>query len=207
MSAQKQLTSISAEEYLAGEEVSSIKHEWFRGEVFAMAGGGYNHTRICTNLSRFLENRLDGRPCDSHNSEQRIKVEATELYTYPDAVIFCPPSRFEGRDNSTLLTPKVLFEVLSQSTARYDRSTKWLNYQQIETLTDYVLVDQSTICVEHFHRTAAGWVHRVFIHRDEALRLESVGIELPLDEIYRKLELPEPLLRIEPSEDEGHGAP
>ena len=190
MSANRQTAFISEQEYRDGEEISPIKHEWFRGEVFAMAGGTFNHTKICSNLGRFLGNRLAGRRCSAHNGEQRVKVEATGLNTYPDAVIFCPPSRFEGTGDSTLLTPKVIFEVLSDSTQRYDRTAKFDAYKRIESLTDYVLIEQSEIRVEHFRRTPQGWLHVSLTQREAVLSLENVEIELPLSEIYEELEFP-----------------
>lgn len=189
MSAHPKVDWISEEEYREGEEMSPVKHEWFGGEVFAMAGGTFNHTRICSNLGRFLGNRLSGRRCDAHNGEQRVKVEATGLNTYPDAVIFCPPSRFEGTGDSTLLTPTVLFEVLSQSTETYDRTRKFDAYKLIGTLSDYVLIDQNEIRVEHFRRTTDGWLLRVWTSRSDVLDLASVEVELPLEEIYENLEL------------------
>ncbi|HEX8464975.1 MAG TPA: Uma2 family endonuclease [Abditibacterium sp.] len=188
MSAQKQLNYISEDQYREGEEISLEKHEWFAGEVYAMAGGTFNHTTICSNVGRFLGNRLAGRRCKARNGEQRVKVEATGLNTYPDAVIFCPPSRFEGTGDSTLLTPTVIFEVLSQSTQNYDRTRKFDAYKLIETLTDYVLVEQDALRVEHFRRTSQGWLHVTLTEREAVLQLENVEIELPLNEIYEELE-------------------
>lgn len=190
MSAQKQLAWISEEEYREGEEISPVKHEWFRGEVFAIAGGTFHHTTICSNLGRFVGNRLAGRRCKSRNGEQRVKVEATGLHTYPDSVIFCPPARFEGTGDNTLLTPKVIFEVLSQSTAQYDRTRKFDAYQLIESLTDYVLIEQGEVRVEHFRRTPDGWLLVAYTEIEASLRLENVEIELPLSEIYEEIEFP-----------------
>ncbi|PQV65134.1 Endonuclease, Uma2 family (restriction endonuclease fold) [Abditibacterium utsteinense] len=191
MSAQQQIDWISEAEYRDGEEISPIKHEWFAGEVFAMAGGTFNHTRICGNVHTSAKAALRGRRCSAHNGEQRVKVEATGLHTYPDSVIFCPPARFEGTGDSTLLTPKVIFEVLSQSTESYDRTRKFDAYKRIETLTDYVLVAQNEIRVEHFRRAEGGWLLRVYTACEEILNLENVEIELPLSEIYEELEFPE----------------
>ncbi len=206
MSAQPKTQWISEQEYYDGEEISPIKHEWFSGEVFplhgqvsAMAGGGFNHTKICGNVHSTAKAVLRGRRCSAHNSEQRVKVEATGLNTYPDAVIFCPPARFEGSNNHTLLTPKVIFEVLSESTERYDRGDKFRAYARIETLTDYVLIDQNRIAVEHFRRTPEGWLLNSFLNRADGLRFVDLEIELPLDEIYEELELPEGLIGMAPS--------
>lgn len=188
MSAQPKVDWISEDEYREGEEISPVKHEWFEGEVFAMAGGTFNHAAICTNISTAARNALRGRRCTALGGEMRVKVEATGLNTYPDAVIFCPPARFEGAGDSTLLTPNVIFEVLSQPTETYDRTRKFDAYKLIETLTDYVLVDQNEIRVEHFRRTPEGWLLRVFTSHGDVLGLQNVEIELPLEEIYEELE-------------------
>lgn len=201
MSAQLKTAFISEQEYYDGEEISPIKHEYFNGEVFplhgevaAMAGGGYNHTTICGNVHFAAKAALRGRQCKARNGEQRVKIEASGVITYPDTVIFCPPARFEGSNNHTLLTPKVIFEVLSESTESYDRSGKFRAYGQIETLTDYVLIDQNRVTVEHFRRTPEGWLLNSYIHRADVLRFPDLEIELPLDEIYEELELPEGLI-------------
>lgn len=191
MSAQQQTVWISEDEYREGEELSPIKHEWFRGEVFAMAGGTFNHTRICGNIHTSAKAALRGRSCSAHNGEQRVKIEANGLHTYPDSVIFCPPSRFEGRGDNTLLTPSVIFEVLSPSTESYDRGDKFQFYALIESLTDYVLIETERVAIEHFRRTPDGWLLRTYGRRDEVLRLENVEIELPLREIYEDLDVPD----------------
>ncbi|HEX9995737.1 MAG TPA: Uma2 family endonuclease [Abditibacterium sp.] len=203
MSALRQLSYISEEEYRDGEEISLAKHEWLDGEVFAMAGGTYNHSTLCGNIHVATQNALKGRPCKARNSEQRIKAESNGQETYPDAVIFCPLSRFVGKGNSTLLTPKVIFEVLSESTEKYDRTGKFTLYKTIETFEEYVLVEQDRVWVDHFRRDANGnWIHRSYISRSDILVLSSVEIEISLEDIYDELDVPEPLLHIEPAPSE-----
>ena len=189
---------ISEEEYRDAEETANCKHEWFQGEIYPMPGGTKNHTIIVGNIYFVARNALNLSIFEVHNSEQRVKIEATGLETYPDAVIYELPGRYIGKGESTLLTPKVIFEVLSQSTEKYDRRGKFEQYKQIESLTDYVLIDQNEICVEHFARTDAGWNHRSFIRRPDVLNVSSVEALLSLDDIYRRLDLPEPLLLFRP---------
>ena len=191
MTAQRHFAYITEEEYRDGEEISTVKHEWFNGQVYAMAGGAFNHTRICGNVHAASKTALRGKLCKAHNSEQRVKAESNGQEVYPDAVIFCPPSRFTGKGDSTLLTPKVIFEVLSDSTKDYDRTRKFALYKTISTLEEYVLIEQDTVWVDHFSRQGDDWVHRSYIHRSDLLRLESVGIAIPLDEIYDELDVPE----------------
>lgn len=190
---------ISEEEYREAEEVSTQKHEWFDGEIFPMPGGTNNHTLIIGNLYFHLRLAVQASEFEARNSEQRVKVEATGLETYPDGVICEKPARFTGKGDSTLLTPQVIFEVLSQSTESYDRRGKFEQYKHIETFTDYVLIAQDSTCVEHFARRGDDWLYRAFIHRADSLKLESVGAQLALDAIYEDLDLPEPLLSLPPS--------
>ena len=203
MNAQPQFSYITEEEYRQGEEVSTVKHEWLDGQVYAMAGGTFNHTRICGNVHSAAKAALRGKPCDAHNSEQRIKIESNGQEVYPDAVIFCPPSRFVGKGDSTLLTPKVVFEVLSDSTQSYDRTGKFNLYKTISTFEEYVLIEQERVWVDHFSKRGDDWVHRSYIQRSDVLTLQSVAIEISLDELYDELDLPEALLNFPdtPGED------
>ncbi len=196
MSAQHQLENWTEAEYWALEETSPVKHEFINGIPYAMAGGTFNHTRICTNLAATA--RLRGKPCSVHSSEQKVKSEKSGNTFYPDAVIFCPPSRFVGKGQHTLCTPSVIFEVLSPSTADYDRTDKFAAYRQIESLTDYVLIEPERIFVDHYRRTPEGWLLRNYTRHDEALQFPDLGIELPLDEIYEELDVPEALLLLLP---------
>lgn len=190
MGALQQLSCISEQEYRDGEEISLIKHEWLGGEVFAMAGGTYNHSTLCGNVHVAAQTALRGRNCKARNSEQRVKIESNGQETYPDAVIFCLPARFVGAGDSTLCTPKVIFEVLSVSTEKYDRTGKFNLYKTIETFEEYVLIEQDRIWVDHFRRTESGdWLHRSYISRSDVLRLGSVGIEISLADIYEELDL------------------
>ncbi|PQV64153.1 Endonuclease, Uma2 family (restriction endonuclease fold) [Abditibacterium utsteinense] len=198
MGALRQLEYISEQEYHDGEEISLVKHEWLDGAVYAMAGGTYNHSTLCSKVAAAADRALRGRPCKARNSEQRVKIESNGQETYPDAVIFCPPSRFVGKGDSTLCTPKVIFEVLSDSTQRYDRTGKFNLYKTIETFEEYVLIEQDRIWVDHFRRNSDGdWLHRSYISRSDTLSLESVGIQISLDDIYDELDVPEPLLHLE----------
>lgn len=194
MNAQPQLRTITEEEYRDGEEVSTIKHEWLDGQVYAMAGGTFNHATICGNAFAAAKAALRGKSCKARGSELRIKAESNGQEVYPDAVIFCPPSRFVGKGDSTLLTPKVVFEVLSDSTQSYDRTGKFNLYKTIPTFEEYVLIEQERVWVDHFSKRGDDWVHRSYIQRSDVLKLQSVEIEISLDELYDELDLPEALL-------------
>lgn len=202
MSAQPQIETYdhiyTEAEYWELEEKSPEKHEFIGGQIYTMSGGTFNHTRICTNLAVAIAPRLRDNPCDIHNSEQKVKSERSGNTYYPDAVIFCPPSRWTGKGNHTLLTPSVIFEVLSPATERHDRGGKFRAYQQIESLTDYVLVEADQISVDHYRRTPEGWLLRSYTKRDDVLSFPDLGIELPVADIYESLDVPEALYLISP---------
>lgn len=198
MSAQPQIETWTQDEYLAMEEKSAVRHEFVHGIPYAMAGGTFNHTKVCGNVFASVNASLRGKPCSAHSSEQKVKVEKSGNTFYPDSVIFCPPSRFEGRGNQLLLTPTVIFEVLSPSTAEYDRADKFKDYRRIETLTDYVLIDPARIYVDHYRRQSDGWLLRNYTLRSDVLSFPDLEIELPLEEIYEELDVPESLQLVWP---------
>ena len=202
MNAQPQPHYITEEEYREGEEISTVKHEWLDGVVYAMAGRTYNHTKIAGNVHFAAQAALKGKPYEAHNSEQRVKIESNGQEVYPDTVIFCPPARFVGKGDSTLLTPKIIFEVLSNSTQKYDRHGKFALYKTIETLEEYILIEQDYIWIDHYRRVGDDWLYRSYNERSHSLKLPSVGIEIALDDIYDKLELPEALFGFEAVSEE-----
>jgi Uma2 family endonuclease len=174
-------------EYLAMERASLEKHEFCDGEVFAMAGASKEHNLIVTNVVGELRAALRQRPCDVYPSDMRIRIPATGLYTYADAVVTCERPRFEDDQLDTLLNPQVIFEVLSDSTEDYDRGTKFKNYRSIPSLLDYVLVSQGEVLVEHFVRQGDGaWILRER-RAGEALEIVSIGCTIAVEELYLKV--------------------
>ena len=204
MSAQLQLETWTQAEYLETEEKSEVKHDLINGQLYGRGGRTFNHTTVCGNLCASTGNALSGKPCSAHSSEQRVKVEQSGNIFYPDAVIFCPPSRFEAKGDQILLTPTVIFEVLSPSTAEYDRADKFKNYRRIETLTDYVLIDPDRVFVDHFRRHSDGWLLRNYTLRADVLQFPDLEIELSLSEIYDEMDAPESLQLVWPrARDDG----
>lgn len=183
-----QYAFISEADYYALEEKAVIRHEYFDGEIFAMAGASPQHVKLTGNITVALGRRLLGRQCYTAPVDQRVKIEATGLITYPDLAIVCPPEHYDPNNAQTLLNPRVIVEILSPSTARYDRTTKFENYQQIEGLSDYILIEQDQMRVEHYHREANGtWPQRVHVLPDDELHLPELDIAVPLREIYERL--------------------
>jgi Uma2 family endonuclease len=173
------------DEYLARERAAGFKSEFYRGEMFAMAGANRRHVRICLNLTSRLDEQLRGTMCEVFNSDMRVKVSPTGLNTYPDISIACGEIQFEGDAEDVLLNPCVIFEVLSQSTEQRDRGWKFDQYTRLHSLVEYVLVSQEKPLVERFLRQPDGnWLLERLTDLQSELRLASAKIELPLHEIY-----------------------
>lgn len=182
-----QHTIVSPADYLAFERASEERHEYIDGQIVAMTGGTFRHSVIAIRIASELSQTLSGRPCWVCSADLRIKIEASERYTYADVAVVCGTPRFEDAREDTLLNPSALFEVLSPSTESYDRGEKFAQYRTISSLTDYVLVSQKQVLVEHFQRQPDGsWLLRA-LGSSETLRLPSLGCEVPVDGFYLKV--------------------
>ncbi len=187
---------LTPQEYLARERRAEFKSEYYRGEMFAMAGASKEHCRAKDNLARVAGNQLVGGPCELYTSDMRVKVNATGLYTYPDIVIVCDKPQFEDADVDTLLNPRAVVEVLSDSTEKYDRGTKFNHYRRIASLLEYVLVAQDRPLIDRYVRQPDGtWVLTEFEGLGTTFEFASVSARVPLAEIYRGVEFPETPLR------------
>jgi Uma2 family endonuclease len=189
------------EEYLALERKAEAKSEYLDGEIFAISGVSREHNLITGAVYRAISSRLEGRPCETFVADMRVKVSPTGLYTYPDVAAVCGEPRFEDAEVDTLLSPTLIVEVLAPSTERYDRGKKFGHYQRIESLREYVLVSQDAVFVQRFTRQDAGWLLTSYLSRDDVVPLESVGIEVPLKDVYARVDVPEG------EEGLGHGPP
>ncbi|HMA38045.1 MAG TPA: Uma2 family endonuclease [Chloroflexia bacterium] len=178
------------EEYLARERGAATKSEYLAGEICAMAGASEAHNTIAANIVRQLGNQFEGRPCRVYVSDLRVRVAATGLYTYPDVVAVCGPREFDDDHHDTLLNPTVIFEVLSPTTEAYDRGAKFAHYWRLASLTDYVLVAQDRVRVDHYARQGDGWFVTAASTLDETLRLAAIDGELALAAIYANVEFP-----------------
>lgn len=174
-------------EYIAFEETSEVRHEFFDGEIFAMSGGSPEHAFIKENLSVFIGGQLRGKPCRSASSDLRVRVEETGFHTYPDVLIVCGEPRYAEDDRHSLLNPVVIFEVLSPSTEKHDRTFKLDHYRKIPSLKQYVLVAQDQMRVESYTPNEAGWSLQSFTEPDQMLRVVVGEITVPLSEIYDRI--------------------
>lgn len=178
----------TVEQYLAFERGSPTKHEYYDGNIYAMTGASRRHVLIVTNLIVSLDARLRDRPCEVYGPDMRLKVSRTGLYTYPDVIVACDEPQFEDGEVDTLLNPQVVIEVLSKSTRDYDRSEKFGHYGNVASLGDSVLISQDDRHVEHRVRQSDGtWITSEHHRPDAVVALSSIGCDLPLSEIYRRI--------------------
>jgi Uma2 family endonuclease len=180
---------LSEAQYLEIERAAEFKSEFFDGEMFAMAGGSRRHSLIASNLISKLRSRLKGKPCAVFNSDLRIKIEETGLYTYPDASVVSGPSKPVTNADDTLVNPVLLAEVLSDSTEAYDRGRKFEQYHKIPSLREYLLISQNEPHVELMVRVEREWILREASGSNGTIELPTLGITLSLAEVYLKVDL------------------
>jgi len=171
-------------EYLELERSSDIKHEYLRGEVIALAGGTPEHSRLAANVIGELRTALSGRPCVVFTSDARVRIEATDRATYPDVTVVCERLEHAADDRDAITNPVVIVEVLSDQTEADDRGEKFAHYRRLASLREYVLVSQRTTRIEVYRRQGLAWVFSEAA-AGQALALESLGVTLSVDEIYR----------------------
>ena len=177
---------ISPEDYLEGERVSPIKHEYRRGHVYAMTGAKKPHIVIGSNLVRLLGNHLLNTPCLVLSSDIKVRLQEANCYYYPDVAVTCD-ERDTGSTEDFILYPSLIIEVLSPSTAAFDRGNKFADYQTSPSLQEYVLITQSEIKIECFRLNAEGnWVSQTYRQGDE-LELMSIDFRCPIAQVYQKV--------------------
>lgn len=173
------------EEYLALERESETRHEYYRGEIVAMAGASENHNGILTATLSRLFLQLRGGSCRPYANDLRVRVSATGLYTYPDIVVVCGAGHYSDDRRDILLNPAAIIEILSPSTEAYDRGRKFLQYQTIPTLREYALIAQDAPLIEHYARQGdGGWRYTVADGLGATLPLPTLNCALTLAEIY-----------------------
>ena len=175
----------TAEDYLAFEETAETKHEYVGGEVVAMAGASARHNLITSNLVRHLSQLLEDGPCRVFTSDQRVRVEQTGAYVYPDVTVVCESPRLTGERPSSLENPVLVVEVLSRSTAEHDRGAKLAHYRRLASVEEILLIEPNEHRIERYRRLAPGdW--RLADIVDGAVELASLKVRLEIDDIYAK---------------------
>jgi Uma2 family endonuclease len=187
MSTAKKLNLVSVADYLAGELISPVKHEYLGGVVYAMAGARNAHNLIASNTSGTVFGRLRGSGCRQYNSDTkiRIRLQTHVRFYYPDVSVICRPN---PQSDSFQDEPAALVEVLSRKTRRTDEGEKKDVYLTISSLGAYLLVEQEMPAVVAFRRTDHGFVREVYQGLEAVIPLPEIGIELPLAEIYDGVE-------------------
>ena len=172
-------------DYLALEEVSNVKHEFLDGEIYAMAGGTPTHAELAMTVGVLLHPQLRGRPCRIFSSDLRVRVRATGLATYPDVTVVCGELDLDPENRDTVTNPRVVAEVLSDSTEKYDRGVKLEHYRQIPALGAVVLVWQREQRIEVWERQPdQTWTARAS-GTGETAKIAAIDCTLAIDDVYR----------------------
>ena len=187
---------MTAAEYLEIERAAEFKSEFYDGVMYplhrgpdGMAGASSSHNRVKENLIGEMFSQLKGSPCSSYSSDQRVQLTPTGMFAYPDIVIVCGKSEFDAEVGDILLNPKVVFEVLSPSTEKYDRGFKFAQYQLQPTLMEYVLVAQDSVRIELFVRQPDNtWLLTNFTDLSEPFSLKTVPVSIPVADVYRGID-------------------
>ena len=211
---QRRRRTFTPQEYLELERKADFKSEYLDGEIYpmgewqrdpksgivrAMAGASPAHNTICTNAVLSLGNQLRGKPCQTWSQNMRVKTPNTQLYTYPDVLVACPPHHWDDTLKDTLLNSVVLIEVLSPSTQSYDLQDKGTSFREIESLRHYLIIWQDEMLVRHFERQIAPqngansvWIEAEFTALHAAIELTAVDCTLTLAELYERLSFAAP---------------
>ena len=181
---------MTAAEYLAFEEAATEKHEYHAGEIFAMAGGSRAHSKIIAYLIGEMHNELSGGVCEVYDGSLKVRVEAFNSILYPDLSVTGTGQGPSEQGIDVVMNPVFLVEVLSPSTAAYDRGQKFIQYQSLPSLKEYVVVEQSHPQVDVFQRVDGQWTSfRNHTRLDESVHFASLDVTIPMARIYRAVQL------------------
>jgi Uma2 family endonuclease len=181
---------MTAEEYLRFEKSADEKHEFYKGEVFAMAGAGTRHNLIFTNLFVATGNALSGKPCRPFGPDMRLHIRGNSLFTYPDISIYCGDPENTQDDEESFINPTVLIEIVSPATREYDRGGKFKLYRDIPSLREYIMVDTEAVNIEVFRlNSSRHWELEEYSMLSRDLQILSLGIAIPISVIYNATKL------------------
>lgn len=180
------------EEYLALERVSDTKHEYLDGEIYAMAGASPKHNQICFNTIVTVGIQIRGTSCIGYTSDQKIRTDLMDLFSYPDLTIVCGEPVFHDEHQDVILNPTVIIEVLSPRMENCDRNIKLERYQNIRSLSDYILISQNRACVEHYVRQKGKrqWLFTIETNPAAEIKIASIKCNLKLADIYDRVKFP-----------------
>ncbi len=172
-------------EYLDLEDSSEYKSEYYKGEIFALAGGSINHNQIVTNLISRLNQTYPAHKCRSFATDLKLWVKDVQLFTYPDLMIICDkPQFYPGRDD-TILNPRVIIEIISKSTEAYDRGKKFQFYRSIPSFQEYILIDQYSVHIDQFYIDPQGkWSLKDYNDINDVLNFSKIDFEISLADVF-----------------------
>lgn len=187
MTASKSHSYFTPEEYLEVERISLLRHEYVQGQLVAMAGASKAHVIVTGNLSALLVNHLRGTGCVSYGTDMKVRLRELRLFYYPDLAVTCD-ERDRRLSEDFILYPKLIIEVLSDSTEAFDRGDKFADYKSIETLEEYVLIHQKQVLVEHFQRKSENlWLPTIY-RSGSVVKFASIDFACPIEQIYENLD-------------------
>jgi len=188
----QKIKNLSPAEYLEIERKAQFKSDYYNGEMFALAGASFIHNRIAKNLTTSLNVQLKGKLCESFQSDLKIHILESELFTYPDIVVICEEPVFYDNEKDVVLNPIIIMEILSPSTENYDRGFKFELYRKLNSLKDYFLISQEKALIEHFSKNNDNsWTLKEYNNIDQSIIIESIDCNLKLDDVYYKVRFEE----------------
>lgn len=183
----QQHTYLTPDEYLAMERQAEHKSEYIDGVVYAMSGASYRHNAIVANVIIELGQQLRGHPCRALPSDLKVRMPDSSKFFYPDVSVVCGEPEFHDERTDVLLNPTLIVEVLSESTASFDRGEKFQAYQRLDSLQEYLLISQDKYLVEQYIRqTKESWTYKAAVGLESSLALPSINCALSLKAVYDK---------------------
>lgn len=197
-------------QYLEFERHAEIRHEYLDGHIYAMAGESDEHGDISVNLTITLGAQLKGTNCRARTKNTKVrsgpfpflKRSLKGLYSYPDLLVICGDPQHLDEHRDVIINPKVIIEVLSDSTEDFDRKEKFARYRQWNpTLTDYLLVSQDMAFVEHFELRKGEWIYHTYLTLKQSVPIKSIKCTLQMRDVYDRVKFPEPENEVDEAEN------
>ena len=187
----RNIPRFTSEQYLALERRAEFKSEFDNGFIEAMSGASREHNLITGNVLSEIRTQFRNRTCEVYATDMRVWIGPARQYRYPDITAVCGDPEFQDGEFDTLLNPTLIVEVLSPSTESKDRNRKFAAYRRLKSLREYVLISQSEVLVERYTRSGENWLYTALDNLEDTLQLTSIDCQVPLKEIYAKVEFPE----------------
>ena len=185
---EKPVTPLTEKGYLSWERASELKHDFYQGEIFSMAGASERHNLIVSNVIGELRAQLKKTPCRVYPGDMRLKIRKTGLNTYPDVMVICGKREFSDDQQDTVLNPDVIIEVLSDSTESYDRGLKFENYRKLSSLKEYIMISQNKQKIEKYFKDENGnWILAESDEESPTITFDSIDCQLSHPEVYDKV--------------------